>query len=450
MSEIQAYSVDCTHCGHAHVVAARLMPRSGLFTLRCRSCRERFEGDVSALSPRAMEPPRLAPRQAAAPRLAPPEPTGEAPVSEDSAAGGSDSQEAHVATGEAADELHTEVVRMWLIHGLAIALGVLWALVVLIAGKAGVGGAGLVLGAAWLAATTLGWRAYRGAAGGADRLGVALAALQLVGALIAGAAGLYAAWEIALGNRIPFLVRGVFAWQGRLPVLIHTLLATALVLASFRHLRAERRMEAADDHGRTDRRVQWAGALLVVFGLGVAALSYLADFHHRPRIGLLTQHGPAFALLGLVTALAGLQVWARATPRRGKVLAVVLLVVALVCSAVWRRGHVRREADVQEATSMIKHLELTCPNRHWRSHRARRKGKPTRALLENIPARWRDRLRAASEPGVTLYNTNPLFHDAVDRFWRRQNQPDVQPADMNFCHYGLQLSVKNQLARSRR
>lgn len=432
----EAYLAPCPRCEHKNLIRGEWMPRSGLFTLKCQGCHERFDSEEASCTPTEWvpPPPRPKPKAEATPEELALDVDDYEPAPED------DDAEEYVPP----DPMDLPGEREWprmLTMCLAIAfLGLLAAL-----GRGSHGGVtALLMGTLWSGASAAAWWDYRRRRSWARRLGAALAAFQTFGGVGGTAVGLYAAWPLVSGGRIPTAVHGLFLWPNWTGVFFQTCLLAALVVYSVRFLRA---LRSSPPVGLVDGRSplgRLAGALMSAAGFVIIAAAFGAEFVGFPGSRALARHSRLIAGAGLPLLLGGL--YLLALTRRRVAARALTISMALLLSLIWLGAH-RYRARVSTALLVaLQDLDVHCdealPNRRRRRHRHA-------FLLEDLPPRLRERIRAVSERGASLYRADWRFRLFVRFYWRRRVTGEDPPeaAAINFCHRRLRWHVRRQLER---
>ncbi len=412
------------------------MPRSGLFSLLCQGCRQRFDGDAGELQ-RVDEPPQVAPtpvapepppeskaKPAAAPRPAPP-------------------------TTAPRDARFIFAARLWWAQVALCGLAVVFAGWAAAHGRSGMGITGVVVGATWTLASALGtWAFWRGQTW-ARGFGVILARIQLLFGVLGLLACGWAVWALLDGERVPWRLRGVFGARRVGAVLLSGLMAIALLSLSDRFKKAVRalpKIDASPPRGR----LGWAAVgLLGLCGVLIMAAGYGADFRGWPRIWGLRGLGWVPGIFGLVILLRAL-LTAAGEGRRGLKLASSLALVALIGGS-WAWAHTTRAEQIEVAMAGLADMRTACRaawHRPHRKHRHRRRWRSGHgATLADVREKRRPAVTQASAIGAALYASNPPFRLLVDSFWRHRIRSPMPPADeINFCYWRLRKTVRNRLS----
>lgn len=427
---MDAFLVRCARCGHMHTIRADRTPRSGRFSLKCKSCRQMFDGDTESAEPTEWTPPpgtRQAPGRRGFARRSP------------STLRGPRGRRAE--THRLADR-YRDAVRAWGLGLFVCCAALIWFGLAVLGGRSDTGAAAGRVALAWVAASALGLWAYRKKHAWARSLGVSMAWLQLVGGVLGVAFGAFAAYRIMAGRNVPYSVRELYVWRGWTGIAVQTALAAGLLLPSWR---LARRAPLPDGSIPGPRLLPVAGgALLTLSGLLVVWTAYSADFYHVPFVRVLRRYSLAFFAIGLATATVGVRVGSQALRRRVSLALAAALVASLASG--WAYSELVRRDGARETLDGITRLEASCEAAVSRERRQR--WWRHRFSLNRIWRRHRARVRVAAAPGHALYDSDSMFKGYVDAFWRyRVRKARPAAADINFCHPAMIDFVRSRVRR---
>ncbi len=403
------------------------MPRSGRFTLRCKACREHFDGDAAALE-RIGEPP-------------PPEPERppNAPEAERAP------QKPAVPVTATPSRKAPEGLVLWWAH--VVVCGVATGL----AGWAATDERGeawmapVLLGLVWTGASGLGALAHRRGRRWARAFGVAVAQLQIVAGLAVLVLCGFAGWEVLEHDRIPWNMRPIFAFGQPWAVGLQAALAIALLSISDRSrlrlrdaARSSRGPASGPEGAAEDSAAEEiAGGLLLLATVGLVGVAWSADFHGVPRVTDHRGYGWIPGLLGLIGVVRTAPILVGS--ERGLPAAIV---AAAVVGGLWGWSAWDREATASASLAALETLKESCRD----TAAGRRDAEFARSELSEAA---RAEAEGPSTTAAARAATDPRFGRALEASWRRLPPPKLAPADLNFCQPYVIRALDHQLRHHR-